>query len=173
LKKMIAVILLTVLLAGCADQPVFETLGEVPVEGTVPQPQEVLVELPGELSQPVMQSADTGKLYICDDYSMTLQTLEGGDLERTLRHCTGYEKEELTVISTQLGDVRKYETAWTATGEAEPQIGRLAILDDGSYHYVLSVMAPSQKAGDLQETWQYLFDTFRVASMNVPFSIGS
>lgn len=173
MKKLIAVILFAILLVGCADQPVFETLGEVPVEGTIPQPQEILVELPGELSQPVLQSEDTGKLYICEDYTMTLQTLEGGDLERTLRHCTGYEKEDLTVISTQLGDVRKYETAWTATGEGEPQIGRLAILDDGSYHYVLSVMAPSQEAGGLQESWQYLFDTFRVGSMDVPFRIGS
>ena len=173
MQKMILLLMLCGLLCGCGAQPVFETLGEIPVEGTLAQPQEILVELPGDLLQPVLQSEDLGKLYICDDFTMTLQTLEGGDLEGTLRACTGFGREDLTVISTQLGEVNRYDTAWTATGEGEPQIGRLAILDDGSYHYVLSVMAPSQKSGDLREKWQYLFNTFRLESMNVPFSIGS
>lgn len=173
MRKMLLLLMLCGMLAGCGAQPVFEPLGEIPVEGTLAQPQEILVELPGDLLQPVLQSDDLGKLYISDDFTMTLQTLEGGDLDGTLRTCTGFGKEDLTVISTQLGEVSRYDTAWTAVGEGEPQIGRLAILDDGSYHYVLSVMAPSQKSGDLQEKWQYLFDTFRLESMNVPFRIGS
>ena len=58
----------------------------------------------------------------------------------------------------------RYDCAWTAAGETGSRIGRATILDDGNYHYTMTVMADSADAGTLQETWQELFATFQVVS---------
>ena len=42
-------------------------------------------------------------------------------------------------------------------------MGRAAILDDGSYHYVLTCMTDASNAHALQESWQTLFDSFTLA----------
>lgn len=173
MKKIVFLVLVAAVLWGCDTQPVFETLGGIPVQGTEVPAQQILVELPGDMLAPVMKSEDSGSLYICDDFSMTLQTLPGGDLDRTVRSCTGFEADALTVMCLNTEPVKRYQIAWSAAGETQTQTCRTMILDDGSYHYVLTVMADSPKAGSLGMKWQRIFDTFRLASEPTPAHIGS
>ena len=53
----------------------------------------------------------------------------------------------------------QYEYVWSTPGEAEDQICRGIILDDGFYHYAVTVMADYSQAGELQETWQSVFES--------------
>ena len=43
-------------------------------------------------------------------------------------------------------------------------MGRAAVIDDGSYHYCLTVMAAEEEAPQLRGTWQALFDSFTLSS---------
>jgi len=165
------ILILAGALWGCAAKPVFETVSDTPVQSAGTQAQQVYVQLPGELAAPV--SDTQGKLYICEDYTLTMQTLPAGDLEATIRDCTGFEKDALTVMSTQREGVRRYDCAWSAAGEQQTQTCRLAVLDDGSYHYTLCLMADARKAGELEQTWQYILDSYRLESMRSVFSTGS
>ena len=173
MKKLVLLSMVAMLLAGCGAQPVFETLGAVPAQAETVAAQQMLVQLPGDMLTPALQSEDTGTLYICDEFTMSLITLPGGDLERTVRTCTGFSQESLTLMRHGDDTVKRYDLAWSAAGEGALQTCRGVILDDGNYHYVLTVMADAALAGDLADKWQYIFDTFRLSGQPTPVNIGS
>ena len=62
----------------------------------------------------------------------------------------------------RLGNVQCYECVWVSAGEGGDQIGKMRLLDDGDHHYVLSVMAPAEKAEQLADTWDKLFASFHL-----------
>ena len=161
MKKIWIVAMLMLFLCGCGAQETFETLGQMqqPVQA---DPWQILLELPEDAGSPVMQSQDSGKLYMCKDFSMTIQTLPGGDLNQTFLQCTGFPVSGLQIMHTKIDGIKRYETVWASSAEEGERLGRIAVLDDGSYHYVLTVMADAQKAGQLTDTWQTLFRTLRI-----------
>ena len=65
-------------------------------------------------------------------------------------------------METDIGECDCYEFVWTAATDFGEQVGRAMILDDGSYHYTLTAMAPAEKAANYQEIWNGLFETFGI-----------
>ena len=150
-----------------------ETVSDVPAEPVAAAMQRVQVYLPPELSSPVVQDQENGTLYMGQDYTVTLQTLQAGDLTKTIRTVTGLERENLQLQTTLQGDVKRHQFVWTAGSEEGIQVGRTCILDDGDYHYVLTALAPESVAGQLQETWREIFTSFCLATEREPISTGS
>ena len=72
MKKLWVIPILALLLTGCGSEKNLETLSDVEEAPVVATMQRVLLQLPEELSAPVLQSEKTGTLYICDDYSVTV-----------------------------------------------------------------------------------------------------
>jgi len=153
MKKWFVLVWVALMLCGCGAQTVFETVDDEAVLDVSAVAQSVHVELPPEAAVPTAQSLQGGMLYLCDGYTLTVQTLPGGDLDRTLRQVTGFSTEALQSIQTKTGNIVRYHTAWTAAGETGDQVARAVILDDGVYHYAVSVIAPAEQAGQLQDTW--------------------
>ena len=163
MKKCLLVMALAFLLTGCSARETLETLGDgydTPVMAPVGQ---LELKLPQEAVAAAMEDPDAGKLYLCDGYTLTVQTMESGDLNETLRQLTGYGKEQLTVMETKQEGHRRLETVWTAAGEGGDQIGRAVILDDGSYHYAVTVMTDAQTAGSLTAVWQSVLDSVTIS----------
>jgi len=159
-KKFWIVIMLVCMLSGCGAQEAFETVNDTLMQPEQAAEKQVMLSLPEDAAAPAMESDTAGKLYLCDGYSVTVQTLESGDLQGTIKETTGFDRAALPIIETVQGEVRRYECVWTTTGETEDQIGRFALLDDGSYHYVVTVMADASKAGQLTNQWNQLFSSF-------------
>lgn len=160
MKKYGILLLLPLLLTGCSEPKAFETMSDVYLQPDTPAASQIVLELPEEAAAPAMTSEVGGSLYLCDGYSMIVQTLSSGDLDATLRQTTGYSRDKLQVLERGTEACKRYECVWAAAGEGEDQIGRAVILDDGEYHYVLSVMAGSSVAGELAQTWQRIIDSF-------------
>lgn len=160
MRKFWILIPLVLLLTGCRAQETFETVDDVYAEPEDIPVQQVVLELPEDAAVPAMESDSAGKLYLCDGYTVTVQTVEAGDLNRTLKETTGFSGDDLAVLETGQEELRRYECVWTAAGEAEDQVGRAMILDDGNYHYVVTVMAGASQAGDLNQTWNRIFSSF-------------
>lgn len=161
MKKLVALICIGLLLCGCAAETDFETVSDVYEPELVPAMQIVLT-LPGETAVTAMSEDRQDKLYFMDDYCVTVQTLEAGDLDKTIRSVSGYPMDALTVMEQTQGDLRRYDFVWSCAGEGGDQVGRASILDDGSYHYVLTAMADADRAGSLEDSWQSLFGSFTV-----------
>ena len=141
-----------IMLTGCGQQ-VWETVNDPWIETDAPC-RKVELQLPSEAALPVLQNPEEGELYICNGYTLMVQTFQGGDLDATMRNLTGFSKEDLTYVQTQEGGIKRYACVWSAAGEGGDYVARAVILDDGNYHYAVSVMAESAAAGELVQTWQ-------------------
>lgn len=172
MKKAI-VLLLLLLLTGCAAQETFETVEDIiPVE-PVAVPQQFFVSLPEEAAAPSFQDESGGELYVCDGYTVSKQILAAGDLEKTVNTLTGQSTQQLQIIKTKQGDQDRYDFVWTAAGEDGLQLGRACILDDGNYHYALSTLAQEDASEALRETFADMYGSCRLLDPDVNLRTGS
>ena len=157
-KFMVMVCAVVWLLTGCQSKD-YETVTDVWTPEPVPSAKEIVLILPDDISAPVMtQEQET--LYLCDRYMLTTNIVTGGDIAGTMLAATGFDAEKLNPITTQTDGIKRYDWVWVAAGEEGDQICRGAILDDGYYHYVLTAATEASLGGELQETWQEIFDAF-------------
>ena len=160
MKKLWLMIAATIVFSGCSARQTMETISDsmdIPVAASLHQ---LEITLPSEASIPTLLSEDGARLYECEDYTLCVQTLESGDLDRTLRRITGFTKDSLTVMTTQCDGFKRHSCVWSAAGEG----GDHVVLDDGNYHYTVSVMAEFSKAGNLSDKWKELFDSVNLTS---------
>lgn len=163
MKRVCLVLGLAFCLCGCGAQQTMETVNDEIVTPVVAAEQQVELSLPEGATLEVAEAE--GKLYLCEDYTVAVQTLDAGDLDKTLRTVTGYGADQLTLMRLQQGEFDRYECAWASAGE-EQQVGRTLILDDGNYHYTVTVLAPAELAGKLTEDWQALMASVRIGQLS-------
>ncbi len=161
MKKWLVLLIICAMLSGCGAEETFETVADELLEVAV-VPRQVILELPPEAAAPASESEE-GKIYICDGYEITVQTLEGGDLDATLRTISGYGREKLTVMESQQGGWKRYDMVWACVGEEGERIGRGAVLDDGNFHYVLCVLSDSDRIEDYEQVWEALFASYALS----------
>lgn len=159
MKKLVGFLLSSILLAGCAAEDVFETVADEFVQSAAAPAAEIILSLPEDAAAPVSQS-EAGTLYQCGGYELLVQTAAAGDLDATLRAVTGYGREELTVMETRSGTIKRYDLVWACMGENGQQVGRACILDDGNYHYALSVLADDNRVREFESAWEDLFSSY-------------
>lgn len=161
MKKRIFILLFCLLLTGCGTAQTFETVDDLYAEPAAAR--QIQVKLPEEAARSAI-SGETGSIYLCDGYTLAVQTFPTGTLEDAVRSVTGFSGEKLAPIQTRLGDTDCYHCVWTAAGEGGDQVGRAVILDDGNCRYAVSVMAPEQTAGQLTETWQTVLSSVKLST---------
>ena len=66
-------------------------------------------------------------------------------------------------METAAGGVARHEFVWAAAGETGEQLGRGVILDDGNYHYCLSVLHKTAPEEKTQISWDRVFASFCLA----------
>ena len=156
MKRWLCCLLPVFLLCGCGAEETLETVADEWMVPAMAQPREISLRLPENLVMPVLEQ-DGRKLYLGEDYEIAVETLLSGDMNATVQTLSGYEKDQLTVLETQQGDVNRYDFVWVTTGEEGNLLGRAVILDDGEYHYCLSVLRSAEEA---QIVWQDVFASF-------------
>ena len=161
MRKLCLAAMVALMLTGCGKPENFETMSDQYEIPEAAQPQQTSMLLDREAVSVSRENGES-KIFICDDFCAMVETFMAGDLDATIRSVTGYTKENLTVIERTTDGITSYECVWASAGEGGDQVGRVLILDDGDHHYVLSVMADAEKAGQLTETWQLLFDSFAI-----------
>lgn len=155
------ILLLSVLLTGCDAAQTMETLGDVdhisPSRAVI---SDVSLLLPADAALETSVEEGGVSVYLCEGYTMVLQTFSSGDLTATIRSLSGFSPEALTVMESDAGAYTRYDWVWTAVAEEGDLVCRGAVLDDGGYHYTLCVMAPANDAGTVTESWNALFGSF-------------
>ena len=174
MKKLWLILALTLLLTGCSPVQELETVMDSPVLPKQAEEMTILISLPENAALEVMSSEETGTVYFCDDFVLTMQTLDSGDIHKTGAETTGYAFDRISVVETIQGSTKRYDCVWSAIGENGDQVCRCAILDDGNYHYILSVMADAEQAGELTENlWNDVFASFQITSYDDAINSGS
>ena len=75
MKIWVVLLALALCLTGCGSQQTMETVADEWVVPVMAQPKQITVKLPGEAAMPAAES-DSGRLYLCQDYEIALQTLD-------------------------------------------------------------------------------------------------
>lgn len=158
-KWLVSALVLILLLCGCS-QTDYETIADEYTPLAPGEKAQMVLRFSGDTEASAMESGEQESIYFCDGFTLTKQTLESGDLDKTLRAVTGYSREKIRLIQQNQENYRRYDFVWSCAGEGGDQICRGSILDDGNYHYVVTTMAPEGKAGELQQTWNELFSSF-------------
>ena len=141
MKKLVFLLVLMMCLCGCTDEtPVMETVDDGIVEPVAAEPKPMAVWLPEGAAAQTMAGA--GECYTWGECELRLQTLDGGDIQATLRQLTGLSPDRLTVMEYERDGLQLYQTVWSATGEEGINLGRCMVADDGEYHYCLSLLSP-------------------------------
>lgn len=159
LKKCWILAFLPLLLCGCAAEETFETVADDIVQPVMAQPREITVSLPDDAVAPVLEG-DSEQVYMAEDYEIVIETLSSGDLNETIQTISGYPKDQLTIMETQWDDVTRYEFVWASAGENGDRLGRAVILDDGDYHYCMSVLRDAEGTKKSQIVWSEVFNSF-------------
>lgn len=162
MKKWLLLLLSAFVLAGCGAEETLETVADeldIPVMAT---PREVTVSLPGETDLGAVEGG-TGRLYLANDYQVAIETLDAGDLDKTIREMSGFHREDLTVLETQEEGFKRYEFVWVSAGETGEQLGHGIILDDGNYHYCMTVLRDADRETGTQVVWDEVFQSFSLA----------
>lgn len=161
MKKLLIMLCAILLLTGCAAQT-FETVDDLNDVQAMATPATLLLDLPEEAAAPAMQGS-SGTLYFCGDYDIMVEIMPSGNLSNTLQILTGFQREELELMQTVRCGVDCYEGVWSAAGEAGDHVGRVLVLDDGSFHYCVSVMAMAEDAGQCAEDWNEILESVALA----------
>lgn len=159
MKKICVYLFLAFALCGCRAEETFETISDDIVAPVMAVPRQVTVQLPEDAVAPVLES-DTRQIYMSTGYEIAIETLSAGDLNATVQALSGYETGNLTILETQQGDITRYEFVWASAGEEGDRLGRAVILDDGEYHYCMSVLRDAAGEEDSQIVWSDVFGSF-------------
>jgi hypothetical protein len=155
-KRWIWMLLLAAILCGCKAEETLETVSDEWIVPAMAQPREISVRLPENTVLPVMEQ-DGRRMYMGQDYEIMLETLASGDLNATICTISGFAKEQLTVLETRQADTDRYDFVWTTAGEGGDRLGRAVILDDGNYHYCMTVLRDAEES---LVVWQDVFGSF-------------
>lgn len=156
MKKIGWILVVALALSGCSSAETFETLGDLDLAPAVRQERQLQLTLPQGAE--VIQG-DSGSLYLCDGYALTVEVLSGGDISGTVQTLTGFAADDLTVMETASGTMNRYECVWTAAGEGGDTVGRVMILDDGAFHYCVSIHYSADDTSEMQQVWKTITDS--------------
>ena len=67
-------------------------------------------------------------------------------------------------MESEKDGVKRYECVWTSAGEGDLQACRATILDDGNYHYVLTVIGDQESASEFSQEWQQIFKSYMLTN---------
>lgn len=163
MKKIWIGLALALMLSGCGAKETLETVADdIPVQPVLAAPAEISVRLPDNAVSPVLES-DSEQVYLCEDYEIVIETHASGDLSGTITAISGYDPDQLTVMHTEKDGVQRYDFVWVSAGETGDRLGRAVVLDDGSYHYCMSVLRDAENPKMSQVVWSDVFGSFCLA----------
>ena len=165
MKRILGILLFVLLLCGCGERA-WETVSDKIETPPAAEPQKVSLALPRGAAQSAMAGENGDAIYFCDGYTLSVVTRPGGDMDATLRELTGLSADQLTILETEQEGCRRVYCAWCSAGESGQQIGRAEVLDDGNYHYIVSVLSDGEEASPYIDAWEELFHSVKLGEYN-------
>lgn len=156
MKKWLLFLMAILLLTGCGKPEDYETMSDQHLPASEPMASQVQLTLPEDAAVLTLAEEKGSALYLCQDYTIAVQTLPAGDLDATLREVTGYGREHLQVYTWTQGTLRRHECVWVSAAETGDQVGKTVILDDGVFHYTVCMLTAAENGEALHQVWQQI-----------------
>ena len=163
MKKWWIVLVLPLMLSGCAAAEVMETLSDELLQPVMAQAGSISLNVPEGAYVQSMVTGGDDKIYFCDSYTLSVQVLDRGDLDRTCKTLCGFGVDGVNILETSINGQKRYHWVWTAAGEEGDCMGRTAVIDDGKYHYCVTLQSDAEMAGELEAQWSEVLNSFSVS----------
>ncbi len=157
MKKLVWLAVLMMAFSGCGENadPVFETIAD-PIVPVAAEPAPISIWTPEDAA--AQTSAAAGECYTWGECELRVQTLDSGDIRKTMQTLTGLAADKLTVMEYERDGLQIYQTVWSMTGEEGIMLGRAMVADDGHYHYCISLLSPENT--DIAEEYAQICASF-------------
>ena len=163
MKKLCLVIFCVLMLSACSAVETMETIGDEGVTPVMGEAGQVQLTLPDLEDAQVIDNGMGSRIYLFDGFCVTVQTLDGGNMDKTLEIVSGFDADKLSLLKTEQKDYTQICCAWSSAGEQEEQLCRVVVMDDGRYHYAVTVMADSSGVAAQPDLWEIL-DTVELST---------
>lgn len=165
MKRIWMFLWLPLLLWGCGagETPVWETVTDtLDAPASAQTPYAISANAPVEAPAVEAFAGDGRQVYAQEDglYQLTAETCTAESLDALLLELTGFQMERLPVIKTWENGMPRYDCTWTCVGETGMEVCRAAVLDDGTYYYVLTSSVPADKTAQCEKQIQQYFLSF-------------
>lgn len=161
MKKVLCGMLAALFLMGCQPVGNLEKVEDIYVDAPATA-KSIQLALPKEAEVGAM-TGNFGTLYFCHGYEISTEITAAGNISETFATLTGFPLDSLAAVQTLQTGMRRYDCAWTAAGEAGEVVGKTVVLDDGSYHYCVTVTVPAKDAATYAEEINGLISSIQVA----------
>lgn len=161
MRKIACLACALVLLTGCSV-PAWETVEDFlpsqPVSGWMETAYEIQIGLPEQAAL----TWETGgcKLYEAGNLEIETDTFLASGLNSAVRHLTGYEAEQVSILQTERFDLPEYQFAWYSQTEEGGQMCRADLVMDGTVCYAVVCRAPEDAGNVLGEEVRQVFSSF-------------
>ena len=163
--KLVIVVVLLLALCGCSGAQVLETVTDSELTPIIAQARELELTLPEDAAV-YTAAVGSDRVYFCDGYCITVQTLAGGNINSTMQQVTGFSRDALSVMETRQDDALRYDLAWSCMAEEGQQVCRATVLDDGYYHYAVAVMGDYEDAGRMLDSWEQVLGSVALSRID-------
>lgn len=164
MKKWVLLVMVVALMTLCAcSAEDFEPMLDVYGPSDHAQPAKIQIDLPEDAVLSVM-AGDTGTLYYGENYEVCVETYPSGNISDTLKKITGRQLSDLTVLEVPVEEGKSYRCGWSVTDGEGERIGQCVVIDDGRFHYCLSVLADAESAGQLRPVIESVLNSYRFPS---------
>lgn len=165
MKPFALLLLLPLLLAGCAAQPQAQEV--FCVEDVLPEPTAapdyaIRFALPPDALLAASAQNGERRLYETADGSLVIlaETLPGISASEAIPALTGFSAEALRPVVTERFGMREYRFAWSCAGEDGLLACSAALLDDGACCYCLQVRTREACAAETRAQRRAVLESF-------------
>lgn len=163
MKKWLLFLMAILLLTGCGKPEDYETMSDQHLPASEPTALQLQLTLPEDTAVLTLAEDNGSALYLCEDYTIAVQTFPSGDLDATLREVTGYGREQLQIYTWTQRELQRHECVWASVSETGDQVGKTVILDDGVFHYTVCMLTAAENGEALSQVWQQIAKSITLA----------
>ena len=162
----VAAAALTALLCGCAaETTTWETVDDTIVEASAPaeEPYIITFGVPeGVGIEPIHEG--NRNLYLHEDgaYEILSDVVTAPNADDAIRQVSGFDAGDLDVVETTRFGLPEYRFAWTSASDEGTYVSQAAVVEDGSYYYVLVFSAREEVGNAYDNCAEAVFDSFGI-----------
>ena len=121
----------------------------------------IVFDIPDDAIEAVFSEDSSRKLYeqIDGDYEIEAQVHPKQDLAELVRTLSGFDPEDLQIVTTSKFGMPQYHFAWYTAGDEGGRLCRAAVLMDDTYSYSLTFSCKEDTGAVYDTTAEQVFST--------------
>lgn len=150
----LASLVLAAVCCGCASTTTWETVDDeiVAASGPAEEPYIITFGVPEDVNlEPLSEGSRNLYVQKDGDYEILSDVVTAPNADEAICQVSGFDAEDLDVMETTRFGLPEYRFAWVSESDEGSYVSQAAVVEDGSYYYVL-VFSAREEAGNTYDS---------------------